>query len=838
MSGYRFKYFQLHFKSFIFFLIISFPAMAQVSGQGKSQRPDSSQRKMPAIGKVTGVVLDSASGKPAEFASVALIRARDSFPAAGALANEKGNFTLEEVPFGRFFLKISSLGFKDYTSKELKITPNETNINLGKIFIHSTAKRLKEAEVTGEKSEYVNSLDKKVYNLDKNIVNTGGTATEVLRNIPSVTVDMDGNISLRGSGNVTVLIDGKPSSITGSSRQAILQQVPASSIESIEVITNPSAKYDADGMAGIINIITKKDKLKGLNANAAVGVGTNEKYNIALGGNYRTKKFNIFSNYSYRHEMRTSTSESERENFYGDSIFYDLSQSHGNSISDMQVGKAGLDYYLNETSTVSAGITATKREESRPEYIQYQSENVEHAMTSSFNRNNEEESANNTYDYSIDYRKTFRNGKSELTASATYSTSDRKSDDVYNTYTDVQELTLQQFIGTKTENSIGTYQANYSQPIGRSGKIETGWKSIIRSIDSYSNGLNYIPASDTFQSDPRFTDYFIYDEQIHALYAMYTGKWKKFDYQLGVRGEDYLNSGNSYIENIDFDNEYLNAYPSGFLKYHLSKTQETQLSYSRRVNRPESRSLNPFTDYSDTLNIRKGNPELKPEYIDSYELGYLKNFDKHSINFTLYYRYTHNLITRLRTLDQTTNVTTTTFTNFSSSENTGVEIVIKNQIGEFISVMTSGNLYYNKVNGSNIESDLQSTSTNWNARASINAKLTRNTSLQVLAMYMAPVTQPQGSFKGMSGVDAGMRQEFWKGKGSLSLNVNDIFNTRKMVIRTTGDGFTQDMTRTRESRVAMLTFTYRFGSADYAQRKRNQQTPAQQQDQNNMMDDF
>ena len=793
---------------------------------------------MPAIGKVTGVVLDSATGKPAEFASVALIQIRDSFPAAGALADEKGNFVLEEVPFGRFVLKISSIGFKDYMSHELKITPNETNISLGKIFIHSNVKRLKEAEVTGEKSEYVNSLDKKVYNVDKNIVNTGGTATEVLRNIPSVTVDMDGNISLRGSGNVNVLIDGKPSSITGSSRQAILQQVPASSIESIEVITNPSAKYDADGMAGIINIVTKKDKLKGLNANVSAGVGTNEKYNIAAGGNYRTKKINVYSNYSYRHELRTSTGESVRENTYTDSIFYDLSQSHGNNKSDMQVGKAGLDYFLNESSTLSGSITATKREESRPEYIEYHAENAERILTSSFTRENEDESDNHTYDYNLDFRKTFGKGKSELNASATYSTSDRSGSDVYNTYTDAHELTLRQFVETGTENSIGTFQANYSRKTGRSGNIEAGWKSIIRSIDSRSDGKNYFPATDAFQDDPRFTDYFIYDEQIHAVYAMYSGKWKKLDYQLGVRGEDYLNEGKSYISSIDFNNVYLNAYPSGFLKYHLSKTQETQVSYSRRVNRPESRALNPFTDYSDSLNVRKGNPELKPEYVDSYELAYLKNFEKHSVNFTLYYRYTNNLITRIRTLDQNTNVTTSTFTNFSSSENTGVEVVIKNQIGNLITLMTSGNLFYNKINGSNIEADLQSTSTNWNARTSVNAKLTKNTSLQILAMYMAPVKQPQGTFKGMSGVDAGIRQELWKGNGSLSLNVNDIFNTRKMVIHATGEGFTSDMTRTRESRVAMLTFTYRFGSADYAQRKRNQQGQNQQQDQNNMMDDF
>ncbi len=229
---------------------------------------------------------------------------------------------------------------------------------------------------------------------------------------------------------------------------------------------------------------------------------------------------------------------------------------------------------------------------------------------------------------------------------------------------------------------------------------------------------------------------------------------------------------------------------------------------------------------------------MQPEYVDSYEMSYLKNFEKHSVNVTVYYRYTHNLITRYRFLDQSTNVTTSTFINFSSSENAGAEIVIKNQIGEAISIMTSGNIFQNKINGSNVDAELQSTSTNWNARMTVNAKLAKNTSLQISGMYMAPSVQPQGSFKGMSGVDAGIRQELWKGRGTLSLNVNDIFNTRKMVIHNIGDGFVSYMTRTRESRMAMLNFSYRFGSADYNLRKKNQRNLNQQQEPGNMMDDF
>jgi len=841
MSHSRFHIAQLFFRITLFIcLITAAAAVAQNPEPSQGFHRRDSLAKMPAIGQVFGTVSDSSTKKPAEFASVALLRVRDSVPVAGALTDEKGNFSITEVPFGRFILRISSIGFANYSSAPMAITPNALKVDLGRILIRSNVKRLKEVEVAGEKSEYVNSLDRKVYNLDKNIVNTGGTATEVLRNIPSVTVDIDGNISLRGSGNVNVLIDGKPSGLTGSTRQAVLQQIPASSIERIEVITNPSAKYDADGMAGIINIVTKKDKLKGLNANVSVGVGTNEKYNVAAGGNYRTQKVNLYTNYSYRHEKRASTGESTRENYYGDSLSYNLSQSHGTGLSNAHVLKGGLDFYQSPYTTLGASVTASFRKESRPEYVNYQDLNAAKEQTDSYIRENEDHGDNTSVDGSLDFRKTFRKNKGEWTASAAYSQGTRLSDDTYNSFTDFHVPVLTEYTSNTTYNSIQTFQTDYSLPLGEVSKLETGWKSIIRNIDAETNGSDYFPSTGVFVSDPRYIDHFIYDEQIHAGYLIYTGHFQKFDYQAGVRGEDYMNSGKSSTTMVDFHNLYLNIYPSGFLKYNFSKTSQAQASYSRRVNRPESRTLNPFVDYSDSLNLRKGNPEIKPEYIDSYELSYLKEFEKHSVNITFYYRYTRDMITRYRTLDQTTNITTSTFINFSSSQNTGAEVVIKNQLGDFVNVMTSANVYQNKINGSNVEAELQGASTNWNARSTVNVKLTVNTSFQLSGMYMAPVVQPQGSFRGMSGVDAGIRQELWKGKASLSLNVNDIFNTRKMVIHSTGEGFIYDMTRTRESRVAMLNFSWRFGSADYNARRKSQRNQNQQQqpDPNNMMDDF
>jgi outer membrane receptor for ferrienterochelin and colicin len=302
----------------------------------------------------------------------------------------------------------------------------------------------------------------------------------------------------------------------------------------------------------------------------------------------------------------------------------------------------------------------------------------------------------------------------------------------------------------------------------------------------------------------------------------------------GLRGEETMVKGNSENDAKDFSNSYFDLFPSATLKYNYKSFNDFQLSYSRRINRPGNQQLNPFTDYSDSLNVRTGNPKLKPEYINSYELTYMRKIREQSLSGTLYYRHTDNLMSRYRTIDTQTGVTTVSFQNYSSSENTGVEVVLRNQIGKNFNIMTSFNYYENKIKASNLEAELQSTSTNWNLRSTVNYKITPATSLQVSGNYMSPVKQPQGSFKGMSGVDAGIRQEFMKGKLALNINVSDIFNNRKFQIHNVGTGFDLDVWRKRESRIAMFTLSYRFGSTDASMsgKKRQQKMDMPQQDMN------
>ncbi|MBL0104288.1 MAG: TonB-dependent receptor [Bacteroidetes bacterium] len=325
-------------------LLIAVSATAQQTGGTRGQRPDGG-KGMPKPGKIFGSIRDAETNQPVSFASVAVLMVRDSSLVGGVQTNEKGNFIVDEVPMGKVILKVSFIGYTAAFSEVITINPQSLEVDAGMIKLKSSSTSLKTVTVTGEKSEMINSIDRKIYNLDKNIVNTGGTVTEVLQNIPSVTVDIDGKVSLRGNENVTILIDGKPSGVLGGDRRAVLQQIPAGAVEQIEVITNPSAKYDASGMSGIINIKTKKEKMKGMNGNISVGAGTNDKYNLSIGGNNRTPRTNIYFNYVFRHESRSITGENTQYNFFPSQLpYYYHTSMAGTNKSDVHTGKIGSDF--------------------------------------------------------------------------------------------------------------------------------------------------------------------------------------------------------------------------------------------------------------------------------------------------------------------------------------------------------------------------------------------------------------------------------------------------------------------------------------------------------------
>lgn len=787
------------------------PGLRDSAMRGGMNR-DSALRNMPAICKVIGTLQDSLTKSGLEFTSVAVLKVRDSSIVGGTLTNGKGQFSIEALQPGRYFLRISAIGYRKMDSKPFMLNPMDPTKDFGIVYVASSQKNLKEVEVQGERADYVNSLDKKIYNVERDLVSTGGTASDVLRNVPSVNVDIDGKISLRGSENLTILIDGKPSSLGGGDKASLLQQLPAGSIDQIEIITNPSARYDAEGMAGIINIKTKKDKRSGINGSVTLGAGTRDKYNGGVSFNNRTKKTNLNLSYNFREETRRSSGFSTRQNELAFLYPFEDAQSEGRNQNHNNSIRSSLDINLSNNTTIGLSGGFSERNENKYELNSTVYEDSIRSELGGFYRTANSSNSNMNLEGGVDIRHVIPGTKREWSGSANYSQSENNDNDYYLTVDSVFSYST---LKRKGQFSTLVTQTDYTHPINQNAKFETGLKGTFRTSDNDQVGLN----RDGF--DVANTDHFIYSDEITAAYLQFAGKaptiFKKdkfVELQGGVRVENTKIIGDAVIDVDDFEYNYTNLFPSAAIKYTVKEKSDFQLVYSKRVNRPNPQNLNPFTDISDVRNVRTGNPRLQPEFIDSYEFNYFRKIKEHSVSATLYYRYTKNLISRFRSIDSLTGVSTMTFINYSSSANTGLEIVVKNQFGKSVSSTTTFNYFNNKINGENIDAALQSTSNNWTLRGNINIKASKTTSLQITGMYMSAIRNPQGTFRGMSGIDIGARRDFMKGKLNLSINITDILDTRKMIIHNVGEGFIYDAERKRESRVANFTLVYRFGSND------------------------
>ena len=795
-------------------------------------------KNMPQTGKVIGVLRDSASREPMEFASVALLRSRDSSIAGGTLTDAKGNFRMEELMPGRYFIRITSIGYRQLDSKPFLLTPQDPLKDFGNVWMPPSQRILKEAEVVGEKVEYTNSLDKKVYNVDKTLINAGGSVSEVLQNIPSVNVDIDGKISLRGSEQVTVLIDGKPAGLTGDNRGAILQQLPASSIEEIEVVTNPSSKYDAEGTSGIINIKTKKGKNPGINGNITVGAGTNDKYNASLSLNRRTKKSNSFFNYSYRDDRRDFSSNTTRTNtYFPGSLSYFISDGDGYNDNISNNFRAGIDLYLNDYNTLGFSGSFNDRIEYRDDDNFTREENALRSVVGGFDRFSKTDEDNQIADGSIDYRRTFPGSKKELTASMSMNRSDRTaSNDLATTFPyDVSLSDLKQQLNTSNVSYNGTAQVDFVLPQS-TFKLEMGLKTTYRSNDSRQSSDRYDFDTQEWINDDTFTDRFIFDEWVYAGYLQWSGRWKIFELSAGLRAEQTLLGGTSESADTSFTRDFLNLFPSGAIKYTFSEGKDIQLSYSRRISRPREQQLNPFRNISDSINVFVGNPGIMPELTNSLELGYVGRFGEQSYSFSVFYRQTLDNSQRFRTVDDSTQVSTQTFVNYGSSENLGFEFVLRNSFLKLFTTSLSATLFYNVVDGTNIAPELSSEVWSGDVRGSVSVRVNKQFSLQLTGNYMAPREQPQGTFRGMSGVDFGFKYEFKGGKWTLNGSVSDIFDQRNFTIDNRAVGVRLEAVRKRETRVGSFTLTYRFGKAEQTRDRRRGSRGAEQMQQNDMMD--
>jgi outer membrane receptor protein involved in Fe transport len=778
-------------------------------------------------GKINGKIIDAQTNETIPYASAILLNKKTQATVKIVQSDLDGNFALTNLANGVYTLKASYVGYQTMVRDSVAITATAKNINLGTIKMKTgKGNILNEVTVTAQKPAMQLGIDKKVFSVDQSLVSEGGSATDVLQNVPSIQTDMDGNVSLRGSSGVRVLVDGKPSLIAGGDVAQILRSIPASSIETVEVISNPSAKYDAEGQSGIINIVLKKNRKLGLNGTVALTAGNRDNYNANTSLSFQNNKVNLYGNYSYRYGNRIGGGYNNiTYNPVINNLAYAGQNTDSRDLDKSHNVKAGIDYYLAEKTVVSLSAGLNFRSEDENELLainQYAFNNSPLALS---DRQNSEDGTGSSYDLSLDFSQKFAKKGQELTANIGFSEGSRDNAQLYNTntYFSTGGATPFRIQNTYRDgyNKNLTAQVDFTTPLGEFGKIETGYRSQIRNSENQTIA-DSLTLEDRYQFIDELSNDFNSKDQVHAIYINYQNQIKNFGYQVGLRGEDatldtymgaYAPSG--VITYTPGKVAYTRLYPSIYLTQKLKGDHQLQASYSRRVNRPRGWDTNPFLDVSDPFNHRRGNVNLMPEDVHAFELSYSKFFKKFSLVSSVYLRKTNDVIQRVRTDPDENGITLTIPQNLTSSTNSGLELIGRFDLVKNWNFTANVNLYQRNIKGVPAFGIVDNDGFSYNANLTTNFTLPYGIGLQVRGEYRSREIMAQGTRKAMYGIDAGAKVDFYNKKATLSLNVRDVFNTRRWEMQTIGNTSVIDFGRYMQGTMANLTLSYRFGKTNF-----------------------
>ncbi len=792
------------FSTFFILLLLTMHSFAQIPGNRSTAIPSDSPD-----GALKGIIFDTGSNQPMEYASIALFSVKDSSLITGAVSATDGSFTLKPIKYGKYYAVVNFIGFKKHTINNILISPNKKTVDLGVIKLSASGHTLQGVTVTSTQNQVQYQLDKKVVNVGQDINSRNGTAIEALQNIPSVNVDTDGNLTLRGSSSFTVLIDGRPSVLDGSDA---LKQIPATSIDRIEVITNPSAKYDPSGDAGIINVILKKNVSLGLNGVINATVGTHNKYRSDATINYSVGKFNLTFSANYAHMQDVAHINSLRQNTINDTIktVDKIGAFHRQPLT--RTFKAGFDYKMSDKDVLSLmssfgmnqfGHTMTSRDTT------YYTPSKAGKLALD---DNESLTKTNFYGLDLNWQHKFNDKGHELDALLFYSYRDGKT-------TNFQTETILNALDPTGQNT-DSYQTapskrfraklDYTLPFDNGDKFEAGYQAQLNSEnDGYL--LYNITGSGQEVLNDQFSSNATYNEDIHAAYATYSGKRNKFQYELGLRGEyDYRKIADQHTA-TPYTINRLDLFPTLHISEDFTPTLQALASYTRRVNRPRNWQLNSFQSYVDPDNIRVGNPGLKPEFVDSYEFSVIKRMNTSFISLEAYYRINHNLITNIMS-PNSQGIFVNTFDNLNNSYTFGAELMSTTDLTKWLRTTLSADLYNYKLHGSVIGDVVDKNSTNYNFRLNTEVKLAQDTKLQLIGTYRGPSVMAQGDSKETYGLDMALQQNFLKQKLSAVLQMTNILGTMNFDFRTSGQNFYTHNKFSMETRGITLTLSYKLNN--------------------------
>lgn len=763
--------------------------------------------------RLSGTVQDIETKNPLGFATIGIYTEKDSL-AAGGISEENGTFKID-VPLGRFYAVVEFMGFEPHRTAIFMLSEEDNKVDLGTILLESTAGNLDEVIVQGEKTIMELSLDKRIFNVGKDLANAGGNASDILMNLPSIAVDPEGNVRLRGSANVRILIDGKPSGLVSFKGSAGLRQLPANMIERVEVITNPSARYEAEGMAGVINIILKKDNNQGFNGSFELvgGIPTNLGFTANL--NYRHKRINWFINYSLTHRRSPNVGKLYQET-YGEDTTFILNQSNEGVVKGLNNNiRGGLDYYFSESNVLTLSYLWRRSDARRITDIRYEDSwnTIDNLQSYTLRKQVETEEEPNS-EISVNYKKSFERKGHELTGTLTYLNYWENSDQLFTQYAFTPEslpiegsAVVQTSLNDEYENQY-LAMLDYVKPFAKEGKFETGFRTSFRRMKN-----DYIVQQENENGDfeplPGLDNIFLYDENILAAYGIIGNTSNKWSYQGGLRVE-YTDVKTTLEEtNEENPRKYTNLFPSAHLTYNLTKENAFQVSFSRRVRRPVYNDLSPYVTLSDSRNFFSGNPDLNPEYTNSFELGHINYFDKGTLFTTVYYRSTNDKIERLRSVDENGNSTTLPY-NLNGENSFGVELSSDYQLYDWWKLDFNANFFHADIDGTNIRSGYETKTYSWLFRQTSRFTVAEGLDIQVRANYDARQKTVQGIRKGIFFLDLSASKNILQDRGTVVFNATDIFNSRRNRYISEGENFYTVGNSQYQRRQFIVTLSYRL----------------------------
>ncbi len=831
---------------------------AQMPGGGANRGQMGGQNM--SVGHFYGKIIDSVNNKPLEAASVLLIqnkfdsatKKRKDVVVAGMLTDKKGEFSLENLNvMAQYKLKITAIGFKAYEQKaafalsmnggkpDMSAMLSAVDRDLGNISLKPDLQQLENVTVTSTKALFTMNIDRKVFNVEKNLTSVGGTAVDVMKNVPSVSVDIDGNVTLRNAAP-QIFIDGRPTTLT-------LDQIPADEIASVEIITNPSAKFDASGGgAGILNIVMKKNRKAGYNGNINASIDSRGKPGFGGDLNVKQGKINFFVRARVNTRKSITNASSTRENFLNNDTTSDFNQ-HDKPVNNGYFAfvRGGFDYFIDNRNTITVGGTYVTGQFKNNDYIYINRDTLykSNLLVSDYGfRDSRTQFMFRNIGTNLSFKHNFVKPNKEWTVDANYNQSKNTNSGDYNTQyfypngNPKVNAAIQKSDGGGLTKYL-TLQSDFVNPVSDKIKIEMGIRGAVRSYTSSSN--NYTDSLGKFILQSVSSNNYKFTDQVYAAYTTFSQKIKNFTYQLGLRVESSSYTGDLLSSGKTFKNDYpFSLFPSVFMTYKLNDKSDLQINYSRKINRPNFFQLIPNYDFSDPLNISKGNPDLVPEFTNLGEISYQNQLSKKtSFLATAYLRNTNNLITNYQYRDPNLDsALVASYANANTSYNVGLELTAKTKLAKWWDFTVNVNVYNSTLKAGVIAGGASNSLTSMFGKINNSFTLPKNYSIQLSGDYQAKTILPpsssgggggggrmfggpqigaQGYTKPNYGVDIAIKKDFMKNKAaSLSLSMNDIFRTKLYSTHSESQFFVQDNERRRDPQVVRLSFNYRFGKID------------------------